>query len=165
MKKFLLPLILVLITYSLEAQQLLITFSKEKAQFVKDLNSFMTSNKMEQNVNAMNAFEKAVKEGKIPDAWFEKMAINCNSMVERNMTPFSHFIPYLTAVMNAAQTKQTDVHFIAWSDFLTDVIDGQKKGDNNGFLKAVDFSIGFFQDGSLLSTPAKSWKILATDYK
>ncbi len=165
MKKFLLPVILLSLTFSLQAQQLLITFSKEKAQFVKDLNAFMTSNKMEQNVNAMNAFEKAVKDGKVPDAWFEKMAMNCNSMSERNMTPFSHFIPYLTAVMNAAQTKQTDAHFIAWADFVTDVIDGQKKGDNTGFLKAMDFSIGFFQDGSLLSTPAKSWKILATDYK
>ncbi len=165
MKKFLLPVILLSFTFSLQAQQLLITFSKEKAQFVKDFNAFMTSNKMEQNINAMNAFEKAVKDGKVPDAWFEKMAMNCNSMSERNMTPFSHFIPYLNAVMNAAQTKQTDAHFIAWADFITDVIDGQKKGDNNGFLKAIDFSIGFFQDGSLLSTPAKSWKVLATDYK
>ncbi len=165
MKKFLLPVILLSLTFSLQAQQLLITFSKEKVQFVKDLNAFMTSNKMEQNINAINAFEKAVKDGTVPDVWFEKMAMNCNSMSGRNMTPFSHFIPYLTAVMNAAQTKQTDTHFLAWADFIDDVIDGQKKGDNTGFLKAIDFSIGFFQDGSLLSTPAKSWKILATDYK
>lgn len=132
---------------------------------MKDLNAFMTSNKMEQNINTMNAFEKVVKEGKVPDAWFPKMAMNCNSMSERNMTPFTHYIPYLNAVMNAAQTKQTDAHFIAWSDFISDIIEGQKKGDNNGFLKAIDFSIGFFQDGSLLATPAKSWKVIVTDYK
>ena len=111
MKKFLLSLFILSAINIVNAQQLLITFSKEKAQFVKDINAFMTSNKMEQNINAMNAFEKAVKDGKVPDAWFEKMAMNCNSMSERNMTPFSHFIPYLTAVMNAAQTKQTDGHY------------------------------------------------------
>ena len=138
MKKILLPVILLITCFSLQAQQLLITFSKDKAQFMKDMNSFMTSNKMEQNINTMNAFEKVVKEGKVPDAWFEKMAMNCNSMTGRNMTPFSHFIPYLNAVMNAAQTKQTDAHFLAWADFIDDVIDGQKKGDNTGFLKAVD---------------------------
>lgn len=166
MKKLLLPVILFLFTMGLQAQQLLITFSKEKAQFVRDMSAFMTSNKMEQNVAAMNAFEKMVKENKIPDAWFPKLAANANAMSERNMSPFTHFLPYLNTVMNAANTKQSDAHFLAWADFIGDVIDGQKKGDNTGFLKAIDFSNGFFQDGSLLSTPAKSWKVqMPVDYK
>jgi len=38
----------------------------------------------------MNVFEKAVKDGKVPDTWFEKMALDCNSMSGRNMTPFTH---------------------------------------------------------------------------
>ncbi len=165
MKKFLIPVVLVCLSFGLQAQQLLITFSKEKAQFTRDMGTFMTANKMEQNVNAMNTFEKMVKDGKIPDTWFPKMADNANAMSERNMSPFTHFLPYLNAVMNAANTKQTDAHFLAWSDFIGDVIDVQKKGDNTGFLKAIDFSTGFFQDGSLLSTPAKAWKILPVDYK
>jgi len=47
------------------------------------------------------------------------------------------FYPLPDAVVNAAQTKQTDAHFMAWADFISDVIDGQKKGDNTGFLKAI----------------------------
>lgn len=165
MKKIVIPVLLLMVVAGAQAQQLLITFSKEKAQFMRDMNSFMTANKMEQSVNTMNAFEKMVKDGKVPDAWFPKMAMNANSMTERNMTPFTHFIPYLTAVMSAAETKQTDAHFLAWADFIDDIISIQKKGDNTGFIKAMDFSIGFFADGSLLATPAKSWKVLATDYK
>src|ERR1043166_7769526 len=105
MKKIFLPLFLLFITISLRSQQLLITFSKEKNQFMRDMNTFMTSNKMEQNVNCMNAFEKMVKEGKVPDTWFEKIARDCNSMTGRNMSPFTHFVPFLNAIMNAAQTK------------------------------------------------------------
>lgn len=165
MKKFLLPGLLLLFNVHLQAQQLLITFSKEKEQFMRDLNSFMTTNKMEQTVNAMNNFDKLVKAGKVPDTWFPKLAMNCNSMAERNMTPFTHFVPYLNAVANAATSKQTDAHFTAWADFITDIIDAQKKGDNSDFLKAMDFSVDFFQDGSFTNTPAKSWKIQATDYK
>ena len=165
MKKLVLPLILLAITISLQAQQLLITFSKEKAQFTRDMGSFMNQSKMEQTTNCINAFEKMVKENKIPDTWFPKMAANCNAMTERTMTPFTHFIPYLNAVMAAANSKTSDTHFLAWSDFIGDVIDGQKKGDNGGFLKAIDFSDSFFTDGSLLANASKSWKIIATDYK
>ena len=61
MKKILLSLFILALMNVANAQQLLITFSKEKAQFMKDLNAFMTSNKMEQNIKNMNAFEKVVK--------------------------------------------------------------------------------------------------------
>ena len=141
------------------AQQVTMTFSKDQGQFMKDLGSFMTANKMEQSINTMNAMEKVAKDGKIPAAWFEKMSKTCNLMAERNMSAYTHFIPYLNAIMGAAKNGISDGEFASWSDFLGDIIEAQKKGDNSGFLKTIDFSTGFFEHGALDVTPAKTWKV------
>lgn len=143
--------------------QLVVTFPKDE-KFIKELSSFMTANKMEQNISTMNDFEKMVKEGKITSAWYPYMALTCNTMAERQMSAYTHYNPYLKAVMAAAKSAMTEDRFKQWNDFLTDVIDGQKKGDNNSFLKTVDFSQSFFEEGSLNSTPAKKWLIDSKEY-
>ncbi len=164
MKKNLLLLLAALLTGALQAQTVM-TFSKEQGQFMKDLNAFMTANKMEQCMNAMNAFEKMVKDGKIPAAWFEQMSKTSNLMTERNMSAYTHFVPYLTTVSSAAKAAIADAKFVEWSGFMNDVIDQQKKGDNTGFIKAVDFSDVFFSQGALSVTPAKTWRVDTRDCK
>ena len=152
-------LLLLLATLGTRAQQVTMTFSKEPAQFIKDLNSYMTANKMEASVTAMNAMEKLAKDNKIPATWYDKMAKTCNLMTERNMTAFTHFVPYLNAVAGAAKNGVSDAQFLAWSDFLMDVTDAQKKGDNGGFLKTVDFSRDFFEQGALDVSGGKVWRV------
>ncbi len=145
--------------------QLAVTFSKDKDRFIKELSSFMTANKMEQTINTVNSFEKMVKDGKIPSAWFDRMAVTCNVMSGRQMSASTHFNPYLQNVMNAAKSGVTDAKFIEWSDFLDDITDNQKKGDNTGFLKMMDFSESLFLSGALSSTMAKTWRVDVKDYK
>ncbi|MES2620993.1 MAG: hypothetical protein V4615_09075, partial [Bacteroidota bacterium] len=157
---------IILFCFSLHVSgQTVMTFNKEQAAFLKDLNFFMTASKMEQAVNAVSAFEKMAKEGKIPSGWYERMAKTCNVMTERSMSATSHFVPYLNAVMAAAKSVQTDAQFLSWSQFIDDIIDAQRKGDNTGFVKAMDFSEGFFEQGALHITPGKTWKVDSRDYK
>ncbi len=145
--------------------QTVMTFSNEPAQFIKDLSFFMTQNKMEVSITAMNAFEKLSKDGKLPSAWSEKMAKLCNQMTERNMSPATHFVPYLEAVGEAAKRPLNDAQFSAWSDFISDIIDAQKKGDNGPFLKTMDFSAALFSQNALMATASKTWKTDPVDFK
>ncbi|MBK7149118.1 MAG: hypothetical protein IPH78_09940 [Bacteroidetes bacterium] len=145
--------------------QLAVTFSKEKERFVKELSSFMTANKMEQTVNTANEFEKMVKDGKIPATWFERMAVTCNEMSGRQMSAYTHYNPYLQNVMYAAKTGLSDSKFIEWSDFVDDITYNQKKGDNTGFLKLMDFSEALFLHGALNMTQAKTWRVDTKEYK
>ncbi len=147
------------------AQVTVMTFSKEQGQFVKDLNTFMTANKMEQCINTMNAFEKMNKDGKIPSAWFDKMSKTCGLMTERNMSAYTHFIPYLNTVMSAAKSGLPDAQFASWSIFLDDIIDAQKKGDNTAYLRTVDCSESLFSIGAIDHTSAKTWSVDSKDYK
>jgi hypothetical protein len=151
---------------SLFAQaQLAVTFSKDKERFVKELSSFMTANKMEQTVNTANEFEKMVKDGKIPSTWFEHMAVTCNEMSGRQMSAYTHYNPYLQNVMYAAKTGLADAKFIEWSDFVDEITYNQKKGDNTGFLKLMDFSEALFLHGALSMTQAKTWRVDTKEFK
>src|SRR5688500_3192547 len=94
--------ILLFLSCAATAQTTVMSFGKDPAVFVKDLNYFMSINRNDQNVVLMNAFEKMVKEAKIPTTWFEQMSKTCNTMAERNMTALAHYNPYLEAVMTAA---------------------------------------------------------------
>jgi hypothetical protein len=164
MNKFLVLLFTAFLVGSVNAQ-LVITFSKEKDRFLKELNGVMTNGKIEKSVNTFNAFEKLTKEGKVPDGWFSALASTCNLMAERNMSALTHYEPYIEAVVFAAKAGKTDAQFLEWTELVNDVIDNQKKGDNGQFLKMIDFSASFFSANALNITSAKAWKVTNADCK
>jgi len=164
MKKYLFLLIAFFLVEQSNAQ-LVVTFSKEKDKFLKELNGVMTNGKIEKSVNTYNDFEKLTKDGKVPDSWFSYLASTCNLMSERNMSALTHYQPYIEAVVLAAKAGKTDAQILEWTDLVNDVIDNQKKGDNGQFLKMIDFSSSFFSAGALNITSAKAWKVTNTDCK
>ncbi|MCS6935220.1 MAG: hypothetical protein NZM35_08745 [Chitinophagales bacterium] len=143
--------------------QLVVTFPKDE-KFFKELGNFMTSNRMEQNISVMNELESMVKAGKITPTWYPYMASVCNVMAERQMSANNHFNPYIKAVIAAAKSGLSEDKFKHWNEFLTDVIENQKKGDNSNYLKTIEFSRSFFEENALNSTPAKKWVVDTRDY-
>ncbi|MFN8288153.1 MAG: hypothetical protein U0V74_15470 [Chitinophagales bacterium] len=164
MKKFFFCLVALVLAFNSHAQ-LATFFDKEPDKFIKELDQFMTAGKMQQNIEAIDELKKLQKDGKLPATWVEQMSKTANLMSERMMAPSPHFYNYVRAVIAAAKVGKTDAQFAEWSEFLNDVIDNQKKGDNNNFLKTVEFSASFFGTGALNITAAKAWKVDATDCK
>ncbi|MBL0310642.1 MAG: hypothetical protein IPP77_13510 [Bacteroidetes bacterium] len=149
---------------SLRAQTLT-SFPKDPDEFVKELDRFMTAGRADKNIEAIAAFKKMQKEGKISNTLIESMVTPCNAMLSRTMSPAPYYYNYINAVMNLAASGQAESNFIEWNRILTEVIKNQKKGDNNQFLKFIEFSNNFFQQNTLYSTNAKTWKVDANSYR
>ncbi|MFN8299926.1 MAG: hypothetical protein U0T75_12535 [Chitinophagales bacterium] len=164
MRRFIALLIITCSVLSSKAQ-LATFFDKEPEKFTKELDQFMTAGKMQQNIEAVDEFKKLQKDGKVNAVWIEQMAKTANLMSERMMAPTPHFYSYLKAVISQVRAGRSDAQFAEWSDFMNDVIDGQKKGDNNGFLKTAEFSASYFEVGALNITAAKTWKVESKDGK
>ena len=164
MRKILIVFICLLSVAFSNAEQLT-SFSTEHDKFMKELDQHLTAGKLEANVKIMEQFSKLVKEGKISSGWLDKIIITSNLMLERSMAGYPHFNDYLTTVINAVKSGKTDAQFEEWSTIVDDIIPNQKKGDNNEFVKFMEFSKGFFLDNALNSTPAKTWKVETTNYK
>ena len=164
MRKLFIAVISLLSFAFLNAQQVS-SFSTEHDKYMKELEQYLTSGKLEANVKTMEQFSKMVKEGKISSGWLDKVIATSNLMAGRLMSPYPYFHNYLNAVINASKSAKTDEQFDDWSTIVDQIIPDQKKGENNEFLKFIDFSNSFFQEGALNSTAAKTWKVLSTDYK
>ncbi|HWB61897.1 MAG TPA: hypothetical protein VG603_00195, partial [Chitinophagales bacterium] len=149
---------------SLNAQQLN-EFSTDHDKFMKELDQFLTSGKMEENVQAMDNFQKLVKDNKISASWLDKVIAMANVMRGHLMAPSPHFVAYINAVSATVKAGATDSQFNEWNETLGFIIDDQKKGDNSNFLKFVDFIYAFYSQNALNVTSAKIWKVDATAYK
>lgn len=164
MRKIILQLLFIMAFAAMHAQ-VVMSFSKERERFLKELNIYMTTNKMEQNVQVMNDFDKVVKEGKINAVWAEQMAKTCNEMTSVNMSPLTHFNPFIKSVIACAKAGVSDDVFININNVLQEVIVNQKKGDNRDFIKVVDFVNAYYTSGALNETSAKTWRVDSKDYK
>jgi len=151
--------------FALSNAQLITSFSAEHDRFLKELNQYMTESKMDNNIKAMDELQKMVKDGKLSSTWLDQMITTADLMIARRMSPAPHFYNYIKAVMDAVKSGKTDDQFDEWNTIAGHVIDDQKKGDNNNFLKFVEFSNGFFEQNALNSTTAKNWRVETTDYK
>ena len=164
MKKTFISIACILMFAYSNAQQIT-SFPAEHDRFLKELNQYMTNSKMEANIKTMDELQKLVKDGKLSSAWLDQVITTADLMIARNMAPAPHFYHYLNAVISAVKSKKTDEQFDEWNTLAGHVIDNQKKGDNNDFLKFIEFSNSFFEQNALNTTPAKSWRVASPDYK
>ena len=164
MKKLSLLIICLAAAVFTPAQQAKV-FPTEHDKFMKELQEFMTAGKMDNNIKLMEEMNKMVKEGKFNSDWLDRMISTSNLMLERSMNPNPYFYNYLNAVLNAAKNGIPDGQYGSWNNITQQVLQGQKRGDNNEFLKWVDFSDGFFQFNALSVSPAKIWKIQTANFK
>jgi hypothetical protein len=164
MKKFLFAL-LIIAANAVAYSQLVSSFSPEHDKFQKELTQFMTATKNDNNIQALEQFQKLIKDGKIASDQIDLIIGNANVMGSRMMSSYPYFYNYLTAVINAAKSGKTPAQFAEWTAVVKQVCINQKKGDNSDFLKFIEFSNSFFQNNALSSTLAKTWQVESPNYK
>ena len=141
------------------------SFSTDHDQFIKDLGHYVTASKAELNVQVMNDFEKMVKDGKLSSNALDQVIGTSNIMLSRAMAPNPYFCNYLNCVMKTVAGGKTDEQFNQWTTILNSVIKNQRKGDNNQFLKFLDFSNSFFQQNALSVTSSRTWMVSGSSYQ
>jgi len=164
MKKTLYTALLLLIV-STSYAQLVTSFSAEHDKFMKELTQFMTATKNDNNIEVLEQFQKNIKEGKITTDQVDLVIGNCNVMGSRMMSSYPYFCNYLNALNAAVKSGKSAAQIAEWCNVVKQVAINQKKGDNSDFVKLLDFSNSFFQNGAISSTPAKTWGIEGSSYK
>lgn len=145
--------------------QMITSFPAEHDGYMKELEKYMTTGKLEANVKTFEEYAKLVKDGKISSGWVDKIISTSDLMLERSMSPYPYFHNYLSAIMSAAKSGKTDEQFDDWCTIVDDIIPNQKKGENTDFARFIEFSNGFFSEKALNITPAKTWRVETDDYK
>lgn len=137
MKQLLFLFLLVTGIGALQAQ-ITTSFPTEKAKFLPAFDQFMGANKRDDNIAAMNEFQKLIKDGKITDEQLNQIITVSNAMAARQMAAYPYFLNYISAVNTSFNTGITAGEFKDWNDVAVQVIQNQKKGDNSQYLKFVD---------------------------
>lgn len=158
MKKIVLIAIVFLTTANVKAQ-LVTAFPTEKEKYMKALEEYMNAQKLDKCIEVFNEFQTIVKKNQIEPNEFAKVVEVSNFMLSRTMSSFPYFYNYIASVNAYVKAKGDPGKFNEWNDVAVSSVSSKKKGDNKDFLKFVEFTQAYFEDGSLNSTNSKKWKV------
>lgn len=156
--------VFILLFSTVQAQNITM-FSTEPQQFVRDLDAFMNANKLPDCKEAMEAFQKAVKDGVITDQMLKYMASTANVMREKNFPASPQFANYVSAVVAFARSGKPESVFNEWDEVCDQMLRNLKRGENNSYTRFLEFSKVYFEQNLLNKTQNKAWKVDATECK
>lgn len=145
--------------FSTANAQVLTSFPPEKDKYMKAMEEFMNAQKLEKCIEAYQEFEVLIKKNQIDANQFSKVQEVSNFMLGRTMSSFPYFYNYLASVNAYIKSKGDPGKFDEWNNVATSTVVNKKKGDNKEFLKFVEFTKSYFEDGSINSSNSKNWKV------
>ena len=123
--------------------------------FFGDLDAFMNAGKRERAADLTKALER-----RLPSYTAEQqqqiMAVG-SGMLATGMSPAPYFEDYLSALEKVPYTGEAAQTFANYHDALLAILGGIEKRRFKGFANFLDFSEGFFTDGSLRSSSGLAW--------
>ncbi|MCS6819825.1 MAG: hypothetical protein NZ522_07715, partial [Chitinophagales bacterium] len=140
-----------------------VLFSTEPQQFVRDLGAFMNANRMPDCQEAMNEFEKVVKEGLITEQQLQYIAATANVMREKSFPASPQFVNYLNAIVAFSRSGRPEKLFNDWDEVCDQMLRNLKRGENASFTRFLEFSKVYFESNLLHKTQNRAWKVDATD--
>lgn len=157
--------LLICIFFVTGAYAQLTEFSKDRDQFLKELDNFMKANNNEIGKDSYNRFAKEVEAGNISGEQLYLVIGLSNKMLERKMKPTPQFVAVLDATVAFTKSSQLYERYVEWMDITNTILDNSKKGSYVTYNRFLDFSADFFQKYALNATPTKSWCYTSFDYQ
>ncbi|MFN0276468.1 MAG: hypothetical protein ACKVPJ_12025 [Chitinophagales bacterium] len=159
MKKIFSSILLLHITFISFSQ--LKSFSPDQANFMKELNSFMSANNNEEGKNAFNVFEEEVKKGNLTQEQIEQLISISNDMLGKKLRPSPAFANLLNSVTSFLASGQLPETYDRWMQVNSELLQNSK---NATFIKWLEFSDPFFGKNALYDSGSKTWYYSAFDY-
>jgi len=167
MKRFylLFTLLTVAVTGILPAQRLE-QFSEVRAEFMSQLEEYMTAGKQASAEATYREFETIFKSGMFTDEEIDQILATGNRMLAQRMTANPYFSAYLRALIQIKNAEGGGGHFGDWHKVLDEMLADTDNRRLMPFQEFLSFSTDFFENGALrYSETGTSWYPLALDYQ
>jgi len=168
MKRFYLSLsvfFLITATLSVLQAQRLEQFSEARAEFISQLEQYMTASKQQSVENTYKEFEGIFKSGMFSDEEIDQILYTGNAMLARRMSANPYFHTYLAGLIRLKSTENSDKHFKEWHTVLDTMLADKDNTRSMNFQDFLTFSISFFEHRALRYSPTgTSWFALGEDY-
>ena len=165
MKRLFTFLILIIFTIDGFAQRLE-EFSANKAEYVSQLETYMTSSKRKLMEDAFKEFNKYFAGGVFTDEEFEQILKTSNLMLKQKMTASPYFLEYLKGLQIVKQAENGEARFKNWHLVLDDMLSSIENRKVKPFSQFLVFSQDFFKRKALKYDEKSgiSWYANAEDY-
>lgn len=156
MKSFIIFFITFFTLQNLQAQELL-SFSENQIKYMKEAEDYVKKINRNETNDVFETFKKAFEAKQIPDAWMKEIiSLNNEFLYEKlPLHPYYHQVWQIALICKDRQMQ--DAEFIRWTTVCKEVMEYQKKGNNNNLRHYLEFLIGFFDKRALNITQARTW--------
>lgn len=157
--------ILFLFTYSLTAQRLE-RFSEDHAEFIRQLEEYMTSSKREVLEDAYKEFADVFSSGQFTEEEVQQILKTGNAMLEQRMTAGPYFQNYLRALTKVKNIKDPVRIFQEWHTVLDQTLANIENRRLRPFDDLLEFSTQFFERRALRYSDSggTSWFAYTDDF-
>ena len=129
--------------------QRLTEFSATQAEYIKELETYMTSSKRKLMENIFKGFKKQFQAGVFTEEEFVTIHETSNAMLAQKMTASPYFSSYLETLTIIKKGEEGPRNFIEWHTILKSIIGNIKNRKLTPYKKYLKFSKTFFVSKSL----------------
>ncbi len=155
-----------MITLSLAGQRLE-RFSDDHAEFMRQLEEYMTASKRQALEEAYKEFARVFSSGMFNEEETEQILKTGNAMLGQRMLASPYFENYLNALCMIKKASDPERHFREWHQVLDQILANIQNRHLKPFDEFVEFSKLFFERQALRYSDSggTSWYALADDYQ
>lgn len=153
--------------FALTAQgQRLERFSEDPAEFLQQLEGYMTASKRKVLEDTYKDFATVYGNGLFTEEEVNQILKTGNAMLEQRMVASPYFQNYLRAVSAVKTGADPERHFKEWHSVLDQVLANIENRHLKPFDEFVKFSMQFFEQQALRYSPSggTSWYAITDDY-
>jgi hypothetical protein len=145
--------------------QRLTEFSATQDEYMKELETFMTSSKRQVMEDVFEAFEKQFKGAAFTEEEFVIIHETSNAMLAQKMTASPYFSSYLETLTIIKKGEDGAKVFIEWHEILKSLLADIENRKLNPFKDYLEFSTQFFLSKTLrYSTSGVNWIAVADKF-
>lgn len=150
----------------LHAQQRPEQFSEVRAEFISQLQDYMTASNQKTMEDTYKDFENIFQGGMFNDEEVVQIFSTANRMLSQRMAANPYFSDYLKALVVAKNAEQGSERFQQWHRVLDTLIADPENRRLNAFREFLQFSVDFFKQKALrYSETGTTWYALTDSYE
>ncbi|MCR9098681.1 MAG: hypothetical protein NXI25_01945 [bacterium] len=141
-------------------------FSEDHAEFIRQLEEYMTSSKREVLEEAYKEFADVFASGQFTEEEVQQILKTGNAMLEQRMTAGPYFQNYLRALTKVKNTKDPARVFQEWHSVMDQMLAGIENRRLRPFDDFLEFSTHFFERRALRYSDSggTSWYAYTDDF-
>lgn len=142
-------------------------FSEDRAEFMRQMEEYMTASKRQSLEKAYKEFAQVFAGGRFSEEEAKQIYKTANAMLGQRMMASPYFENYLSALAMIVNTSNRERHFKEWHQVLDEILASIQDRHLKPFNEFVAFSILFFERQALRYSDSggTSWYALADDYQ